>query len=100
MIWPAFGGANQMLASVALLTVAVWVIREVRAPYRIVVLAPALVLWVTVTAALVWYLGVAVPVFARTSMVQAVVLGIFVAAMVLLNLLLLVDFILRMRGRR
>jgi carbon starvation protein len=100
MIWPAFGGANQMLASVALMTVSVWVAREIRAPYRAVVIAPAVFLWLTVTAALVWYLAVAVPAYARSSAAQAVVLGVFVVAMILLNVLLIVDFGRRMLGRQ
>jgi carbon starvation protein len=28
VLWPAFGGANQMLASIALITVAAWVIQK------------------------------------------------------------------------
>ncbi len=96
MIWPAFGGANQMLASVALLTVAVWVVKELRAPFGVAVIVPALVLWVTVTGALVWYLVYAVPEFATRSIVQAVVLGTVVGVMILLNLLLLLDFSARM----
>lgn len=96
MIWPAFGGANQMLASVALLTVAVWVVKELRAPFAMAVLVPALALWLTVTAALLWYLVFAIPEFASRSMAQAVVLGVVVAIMVILNLLLLVDFTVRM----
>jgi carbon starvation protein len=96
MIWPAFGGANQMLASVALLTVSVWVVKELDAPFKLAVLVPAVLLWITVTAALVWYLLAAVPVFAAASTVQAVVLGVVVGVMVVLNVLLIVDFGVRM----
>jgi len=99
LIWPAFGGANQMLASVAMLTVAVWVIKELRSPFGIAVVVPALLLWITVTGALAWYLVVAIPVFVGSSAVQAVALGIVVVVMLLLNLLLLYDFARRMMGR-
>jgi carbon starvation protein len=99
LIWPAFGGANQMLASVALMTVAVWVIKELRSPHRLVVLVPALVLWLTVTAALAWYLVRAVPVAAANSPVQAGVLGVVVGVMILLNLLLILDFARAVLGR-
>jgi carbon starvation protein len=100
MIWPAFGGANQMLASVAMLTVSVWVVKELRAPHRLVVIIPALVLWVTVTAALVWYIVAAIPVFFKTSLVQAVILGIVVVVMIALNILLIADFSRRMLAKR
>jgi carbon starvation protein len=99
LIWPAFGGANQMLASVALMTVSVWVIKELRSPHRLVVLAPALVLWLTVTAALAWYLVRAVPVAAANNPVQAGVLGVVVGVMILLNLLLILDFARAVLGR-
>ncbi|WP_459880105.1 carbon starvation CstA family protein [Desulfothermus naphthae] len=47
MLWPAFGGANQMLASIALMTGAAWVIR-VQKSKKMNVLIPALLRWVTV----------------------------------------------------
>lgn len=100
MIWPAFGGANQMLASVALLTVSVWVVKELRSPFGLVVVAPALVLWLTVTSALVWYLVEAVIASAGSNLAQAVVLGFVVCVMILLNLLLIIDFSCRMLRRK
>lgn len=47
MLWPAFGGANQMLASIALMTGAAWV-KRVQKSKRMNVLIPALLRWVTV----------------------------------------------------
>ncbi len=91
VIWPAFGGANQMLASIALMTVAAWVIRVQKRPGWMV-LGPAFFLWITVTLALVWYLIVAVPTFMAKNPVQAYVLGIMVVIMLLLNLILIYDF--------
>ncbi len=91
IIWPAFGGANQMLASIALMTAAAWVIR-VQKRSGWMVLGPALFLWVTVTLALVWYLFVAVPTFMAKNPVQAYALGIMVVVMLLLNLILIYDY--------
>ncbi len=91
VIWPAFGGANQMLASIALLTAAAWVMRVQRSRGAMVVV-PALFLWFTVTSALVWYLYKAIPVFMHKSPVRAYVLGGFVLIMLLLNLILIFDF--------
>jgi len=91
VIWPAFGGANQMLASIALMTGAAWVIR-VQRKSGWMVLGPALFLWFTVTLALIWYLFIAVPTFMAKSPMQAYVLGIIVVIMLLLNFILIYDY--------
>ncbi len=99
IIWPAFGGANQMLASIALLTATLWVYKEqkVEMKYTWLVLAPALFLWITVTLALLWYLVVAIPGYFEKSLTQAIVLIIFVVGMLILNFLLIYDFKKAMR---
>ncbi len=99
IIWPAFGGANQMLASIALLTATLWVYKEqkVEMKYTWFVLAPALFLWITVTLALLWYLVVAIPGYFEKSLTQAIVLIIFVVGMLILNFLLIYDFKKAMR---
>ncbi len=98
-IWPAFGGANQMLASIAMITGAVWVAKVLRNTRGLNVLIPALFLWITVTLALVWYLFEAIPTFIASNPVQALILGIMVGVMIILNILLLVDFIFIWRSR-
>jgi len=57
IIWPAFSGTNQLLAALALLTSALWVYAKlsVRGATAWLILVPALFLWVTVTAALIWW---------------------------------------------
>ncbi len=92
VIWPAFGGANQMLASIALITCAVWVTKTLGNAGALNVLIPALFLWVTVTVALIWYMFVAIPAFMESNPIQAVILGIIMTLMILLNLLLIMDF--------
>lgn len=91
VIWPAFGGANQMLASIALVTVSAWVIR-VQKQQGWFCLIPASFLWITVTLAMVWYLFIAVPTFMAKSPLQAYALGTMIVIMLLLNLLLIYDF--------
>ncbi|MDL1956266.1 MAG: carbon starvation protein A [Candidatus Desulfofervidus auxilii] len=91
IIWPAFGGANQMLASIALVTVSAWVIRVQKRP-GLICLIPALFLWLTVTLAMFWYLFVAVPAFMIKNTLQAYVIGIIVVIMLSLNFLLIYDF--------
>ncbi len=91
LVWPAFGGANQMLASIALMTVAIWVIRHY-APspfYRVAVLAPAAFLWITVSLALGWYAVSVLPDTFVRSPGQGLLLYAVVGVELLLNLLLL-----------
>jgi carbon starvation protein len=63
IIWPAFGGANQMLAAIALMTAGLWVrnILKVKGIMRHLVIVPALFLWVTVTLAYIWFIVVVTP---------------------------------------
>lgn len=84
-VWPAFSGANQMVAAVAMLTVAMWVIRvqKVSGSYQSAVVIPGAFLWVTVFAGVLWYIW-AVPATA--------VIKVIFAVMAALALLLLVDF--------
>ena len=89
-----------MLASVAMLTAVVWVTKELRTARVWPVLTPALALWVTVSLALGWYLVRVIPAFAVEHAAQAWVLGAVVAAMLILNVMLIYDFARRMLGRR
>lgn len=85
IIWPAFSGMNQLLASIALMTAALWVIKIAKpsGSWRYAVLIPALFLWITVTAAIIWFLAVV-----RPSPEVSVILGIGLV----LNFLLFFDF--------
>jgi len=91
VIWPAFGGANQMLASIALITVSAWVIR-VQRHQGWFCLIPAFSLWITVTLAMGWYLFVTVPAFMTKNPFQAYAIGIMIVIMLFLNFLLIYDF--------
>lgn len=88
-LWPAFSGANQLLASIVMLTVAIWVKRKLNPQYTMVVLAPAIFLWVTVTCALFWYIGIVVPTFfADMAKTQRVLTGGVVGGMTVIMLIL------------
>jgi len=91
LIWPAFGAANQMLASIALFTVSAWVIRVQRKPSWSI-LSAALFLWVTVTAAMIWYLIVVSPGAINKNPVQGGLLTAIMVIMILLNFMLIFDF--------
>lgn len=91
MLWPSFGGANQMLASIALITTAAWVIR-VQKEKAYFVLIPALLLWITITAALIWYLCGPVVAFFNHAPFQSAILGAITITMLILNIILIYDF--------
>jgi carbon starvation protein len=55
-IWAAFGAANQMLAAVAMMAACVFSTKVLRAGQKCwLTLIPAFFLWVTVFAAMIWY---------------------------------------------
>jgi len=88
-LWPAFSGANQLLASIVMLTVAVWVKKKLNPQYTLAVLIPAIFLWVTVTCALVWYVALVVPTFfSDMAKSQRVITGGIVGAMTVIMLIL------------
>ncbi len=97
VLWPAFSGANQLLASIVMLTVAVWVKKKLDPKYTMVVLVPAIFLWVTVTAALIWYEIVIIPTFFRDmaktmSVITGSVVGGITLFMLILNFTMIFGF--------
>lgn len=94
VIWPAFGGANQMLASIALFTVSTWVVKYLSSSlwYRVAVLAPTIFLWVTVTSALFWYLFTVIPSYRAMHPGQALFLALIIFIEIALNILLVYEF--------
>jgi len=96
LLWPAFGGANQLLASIALLTISLWVIKilKTKGVLKFLILIPSLFLWFTVTTALLWYLFSALPFvpLIEMSMLQKILIALIVIIMLYLNLLLFRNF--------
>ncbi len=89
VLWPAFSGANQLLASIVMLTVAVWVKKKLDPKYTMTVLIPAIFLWVTVTVALIWYEIVIIPTFFKDmSKTMSVITGATVGGITLFMLIL------------
>lgn len=101
IVWPAFAGTNQLLAALALLTTTLWVyvILKVRGGLSLLMLIPALFLWVTVTAALIVWLIFIVPYLPAIYIVGT---GTIVAISVGLDFLLIILFIrgLRMASKQ
>jgi carbon starvation protein len=97
VLWPAFSGANQLIASVVMLTVAMWVHKQLSVKYTNIVLIPAILLWVTVTAGLIWYELVIIPShFAAgataKSMVTGTAVGLITLIMLIMNITMIVSF--------
>ncbi len=97
-LWPAFSGANQLLASVVMLTVAMWVNKKLDPKYTMAVLIPAVFLWVTVTTALFWYEFAVIPTFFKdmakvNNVITGVTVGSITAFMLILNFIILFGFL-------
>ncbi len=95
VIWPAFGGTNQMLASIALMTISVWITKHLSLPWKraLYVTIPAFFLWVTVLSALVWFLVAALPSYYRQNPTQSYVIGAIVVVEIILNILLMLEYV-------
>ena len=95
IIWPAFAGTNQLLAALALLTSALWVylVLRVRGGVSWLIQVPALFLWITVTAGLIWWLVVVAPAFAAQSPIQAYGSGAIVAITLAIDIMLVVLYV-------
>lgn len=90
-IWAAFGGANQMLAAIALMTSGVWVTNVLRAGnWKFVALVPAGLLWITVAAAYIWYISAMIGI---VNPLTLVIMGIMLA----LSFYLLYEFIFALK---
>lgn len=92
VVWPAFAGTNQLLAAIALLSVALWAWHEqkVRGGIAWLILIPAGFLWLTVTLALALWLYYVVP---SLPPLYVTALGGIVAISLALDILLMVFFI-------
>ena len=101
VLWPAFAGMNQLLASLALMTISLWVIKVQKAPKlgKALTLSPAFFLWITVTVALIWYEVVVVPAtIAAGNITTGYVVGAIIGISLILNIMLLVDFLKGLRS--
>ncbi len=91
LLWPSFGSANQLIAAIALLTGTAWVTKRLKtkANYAFI---PAMLLWITVTAAMIWYLAVVIPVTWAADTATGGSVAFIVGAMLIINFVFIVDF--------
>ena len=92
VIWPAFAGTNQLLAALALLTVALWAykVQQVRGAINWLIQIPAWFLWILVTAGMGWWLVYIAP---HIPHVQQVGAGSIVVINLILDFLLIILFV-------
>lgn len=80
-----------MLASIALISVAAWVLEQNKGK-GFIALFPAILLWITVTGALIWYLVVMLLPQLADLKANTLPLIIMVSVMLILNFILIYDF--------
>jgi carbon starvation protein len=93
IVWPAFGAANQLIASLALMTGAAYVAKRLKSKFAIMATIPAFLLWITVTSAIIWFMVVIMPDSITKNPAQGWTVQAIMAAMLILNLLFIWDFI-------
>jgi carbon starvation protein len=95
VLWGSFGAANQLIASIALMTGAAYVQTKLRSSFYKIAFVPALLLWVTVTAGMIWFLLAVMP----SSIVKAPgpgwTVSVIVVVMLIMNFIFIVDFFRR-----
>lgn len=91
MLWPSFGTANQLIASASLLTGAAWVSKRLKRKATLVVV-PAVLLWLTVTAAVIWFSVVVLPVTIKAKPATGITVLIIEIVMLALNAFFIIDF--------
>ncbi|TVQ37150.1 MAG: carbon starvation protein A [Spirochaetaceae bacterium] len=91
MLWPSFGSANQLIASIALLTGTAWVTKRLKAKAT-VAYVPAMGLWITVTAAMIWYAAVPLPATIAAAPATGWTVMVIMVIMLVMNFLFIIDF--------
>ncbi len=99
ILWPSFSAANQLIASIALMTGAAFVAKKMKSKFAVMAIAPAWVLWLTVTFAIIWFMWVVMPGAIAKAAGQGWTVQIIMGIMLILNVLFIVDFIkMRKKG--
>ncbi|MCK4543442.1 MAG: carbon starvation protein A [Spirochaetales bacterium] len=92
ILWPSFGSANQLIASIVLLTAASWVVKRQKAKPAIV-LVPAYLLWITVTASIIWFTVVILPDTIVANPVTGITVLVIEVIMLVMNFVFMADFL-------
>ncbi|MFH1079991.1 MAG: carbon starvation protein A [Pseudomonadota bacterium] len=92
ILWPSFSAANQLIASIALMTGAAYVSKKLQSKFAVMAVVPAWLLWITVTAAIIWFMYVVMPGAIAKDPGPGWTVQIIMGIMLILNILFIVDF--------
>jgi carbon starvation protein len=93
IIWGAFGAANQLIASIALMTGAGYVAQRLKSSFVNIAVIPAWLLWVTVTSAIVWFIFAVQPGAIAAKPGPGWTVMVLLIAMFVLNFVFIYDFV-------
>jgi carbon starvation protein len=93
ILWPSFGSANQLVASITLLTAAAWATKRLKTKSTGLITIPAYLLWITVTAAIIWFSAVALPGTIKANPVTGVTVLVIEIIMLILNFIFIMDYL-------
>jgi len=93
IVWPSFGAANQLIASIALMTGAAYVAQKLKSKFAIMAIVPAWFLWFTVTAAIIWFMAVVMPANIAKAPGQGWTVQVIMGIMLIMNIIFIVDFV-------
>jgi len=93
IIWGSFGAANQLIASIALMTGAGYVAKKLKSSFVNAAVIPAWILWVTVTAAILWFMIVVQPGAIAAKPGPGWTVMVILVIMFILNFVFIADFI-------
>lgn len=92
ILWPSFGAANQLIAAIALMTGASYVAFKMKSDFGSVAVIPAWLLWITVTAAIVWFMAVVLPGSISKNPAQGWTVMLIMVIMLFMSFIFIVDF--------
>ncbi|WP_027370226.1 carbon starvation CstA family protein [Desulfovermiculus halophilus] len=93
VIWGSFGAANQLIASIALMAGAAYVAKKLKSNFANSAVIPAWILWVTVTAAIVWFVIMVQPGAIANKPLTGWTVMVILCIMLVLNLMFIWDFV-------
>jgi len=93
VIWGSFGAANQLVASIALMAGAAYVAKKLKSHFANSAVIPAWILWVTVTAAIVWFIIVVQPGAIANKPFTGWTVMVILCIMLILNFMFVWDFV-------
>ncbi len=93
IIWGSFGAANQLIASIALMTGAAFIAKKLKSPYANIAVIPAWLLWITVTCAIIWFIAVVQPGAIAAKPYPGWTVTILLCIMLILSFVFFFDFI-------